>query len=105
MVCLAEPRSKLENDEQDQVDNVRPFPAISVRGDTEENSTNRSEHEHKSDTPRDTCSRHLESVGQLRDGKRDGEEIKGIPSPASERAAEEEPLHGVKLTEKREWVW
>ena len=66
LIGLTKASSKLENDEEDQVDNVGPFATVPISGDTECNGTDRSEHEHKSDTPGDVGGRFVECCGKIR---------------------------------------
>jgi hypothetical protein len=49
LVRVAERRPQLEDGDQQQVDDQRPFPTVSVRGDSEDDRPDRSEEEGKGD--------------------------------------------------------
>lgn len=66
---------QLKNNKQQIVDDERPFPPPLVCCQTEADSADRTQHEHKCYTPCDVFFRAVELFGQRRDGERDGEEI------------------------------
>jgi hypothetical protein len=55
-------------------------------------------------TPCDVLVGLAECFGEVFDGQRDGEEIKGIPGPSAEGYEEEHPLLEVEEAEEANWV-
>lgn len=84
LIGLAESAAQLDDDEEELVDDEGPFPAIAIRGNTEDDGANGSEHQHEGDTPGDVGDGFVKCFSQLSGGQGDGEEIEGIPSPAEE---------------------
>lgn len=102
MVRLAETGAQLENDEENQVDDIRPLPTIPICCNPEDDRANGPKHEHKRDAPGNVSCRALESFRKVRDGQGDGEEVKSIPGPTCECALEQS---SVFLVVAPECVW
>lgn len=71
---------KFEDNKQQVVDNKRPFTAIAVRSDSKGNGTDRSEHQHQGDSPRNVSVCAAKVFCQVRHGQGDGKEVKCVPS-------------------------
>ena len=70
---------QFEADKQNIVDDERPFATIAVGRDTKDDGTNRTEHEHEGDTPRNIRVGLAKLLRETADGQGDGEEVKGVP--------------------------
>jgi hypothetical protein len=79
-VGVTEAGSELQDNEEDVVDDERPFASISISSETKSDGADGSEHEDKCDTPCDLYSGLAELLGKLVDSQTDSEEVKGIPS-------------------------
>lgn len=71
LVGLAEARAQFEDDEQDQIDNKRPFAAITIGRNTEDDRADGPQHEHEGDAPGDISDRRFEARCQIFRCKRD----------------------------------
>jgi hypothetical protein len=79
LVGLTEPRTELEHDEEDIIDDERPLPTISIGRDTEDDGPDGAEHQHQRDAPCDLGIGLIERDREVRDGQADGEEIERVP--------------------------
>lgn len=70
---------KLEYDKENVVDDEWPLSAVSIAGNTKEDGSYRSEHEHQGDTPCNIRLCLVKRLGQTRHRQRNSEEIKRIP--------------------------
>lgn len=82
-VGRTETGAQLQDDEENVVGDKGPFAAVAIREDTEDDGTDGTQHQHEGDTPGDFGVGTLKVFSQTGQGNRDGEEIKGIPSPAT----------------------
>jgi hypothetical protein len=78
-VSLAETSTKLENDEEELVEDERPLAAPSIGGNSECDGADRSQHQHKGNSPCDVGNALIKCFGKLRGSKRNSEKVKGIP--------------------------
>ena len=66
---------KLEYDEENVVDDEWPLSAVSIAGNTKEDGSYRSEHEHQGDTPCNIRLCLVKRLGQTRHRQRNSEEL------------------------------
>lgn len=52
---LRETRAELKDNEKDEIEDVGPFSAVTIRPDSEDDSTDGAEHENQGDTPGNVC--------------------------------------------------
>lgn len=64
MQCVAESSSQLEDNEEDQVDDIRPLATVSISGNTEYDGADGTEHEYKGDAPCYVCGGAFERFGE-----------------------------------------
>lgn len=70
---------QFEDNKEEVVDDKRPFASVAITGNTKYGGADRSEHEHQGDAPCNVRVCLAKLLGQVSDGERDGEEVKGIP--------------------------
>lgn len=83
LVGLTETTTELDGDEKQLVDDKGPLTTIPIRGNTKDNGTDGSQHQHEGDTPGDVGDGFVKGLGQLGGGQGDGEEVECIPGPAA----------------------
>jgi hypothetical protein len=75
VVGVAEPGAHLQDDEEDIIDDERPFAAISISSNSESDGTDGSQHQHESDAPRDVLLADVKGLGEAFDSQRDREKV------------------------------
>jgi len=105
LVCIAKASAKLEDDEENVVQDEGPLSSIAIGSNTKGDCANAPEHQHKCDSPGDIGVGLAKLLCQIGQRQRNSEEVKGIPSPTEEANEEEQPLFTVEHCKKPEWVW
>lgn len=70
---------QFKNNEEQVIDDERPFAAISITSNSKRNRTNGSEHENKGNAPGDVGCRFVKVLGEVTDGQGNCEEVEGVP--------------------------
>jgi len=71
---------------------------------TKNHTTHRPKHQHQRNTPSDLRILLAKILRQFGDGKRDSEEVEGIPRPGQESNKEEHPLLEIEHSQQLEWI-